>query len=227
MEIILVQIQLIHFSIAFICLLKQTHIKDKAEWPEKPIFSISRGRRWWWGEMKMGSHLERSAWNNPFCFFLPVDGITLVGGAKIHYSLPWRWWLLRLLSSLSSEYMMIIIIILFLSSIGNSHFLSKLLSSPQSKPWGVKKLAWPNDFGAGGSKGPLLVRVQLPLQLLLLRKGSKGVWASTNATETRLKGLLQNLPPTQTSCVIGWINTKSLSSSGSSQRSTKSWTLVF
>ena len=111
--------------------------------------------------------------------------------------------------------------------IGNSPFLSKLLSSPQSKPWGVKKLAWPNDFGAGGSKGPLLVRVQLPLQLLLLRKGSKGVWASTNATETRLKGLLQNLPPTQTSCVIGWINTKSLSSSGSSQRSTKSMDSCF
>ena len=36
MEIILVQIQLIHFSIALKCLLKQTHIKDKAERPEKP-----------------------------------------------------------------------------------------------------------------------------------------------------------------------------------------------
>ena len=89
--------------------------------------------------------------------------------------------------------------------IGNSPFLSKLLSSPQYKPWGVKKLAWPNDFGAGGSKGPLQVRVQLPLQLLLLRKGSKGVWASTNATETRLKGLLQNLPP-NTDIMCNWVN---------------------
>ena len=31
-------------------------------------------------DMKMASHLGRSAWNKPFCFFLLVDGITLREG---------------------------------------------------------------------------------------------------------------------------------------------------
>ena len=62
-------------------------------------------------------------------------------------------------------------------------------------------------FRSGGVEGPLPVLFQMLLLLLLLRKGSK-------ATETRSKGpVLQNLPPTQTSGVIGWINTKSFSSS--------------
>ena len=71
--------------------------------------------------------------------------------------------------------------------------------------WGVKK-GLPDQMISGQSGGRMgryqrAASAATTYLLLLLRKGSK---ASATATETGSEGLLlQNLPPTQTSGVIG------------------------